>query len=240
MSVLLQVLDLTVDYGPVRALHDVSLEVRESEIVAILGANGAGKSTLLRAISGLVAPSGGDVRFLDQSLLPVAARAERIAKLGIAHVPEGRQVFPELTVTENLLIATAARTGTKGIDEDIERIETLFPVLAERRQQHGWSLSGGEQQMLVIGRALMARPRLLMLDEPSLGLAPIVAREVLRTIQLLRSEGTTVLLVEQNARAALRIADRAYILENGHLTIHGSTTELRRSDRVREAYLGIS
>jgi branched-chain amino acid transport system ATP-binding protein len=233
------VADLVVEYGPVRALAGISLTVEKGEIVAVLGANGAGKSTLLRTVSGLVKPRTGDIHFEGTSLVGMAS--DRIARLGIAHVPEGRRVFPGLRVDENLMVGAVTRSGRvtqDSVQQDLVRVYQLFPVLSSRSSQHGWSLSGGEAQMLAIGRALMARPRLLMLDEPSLGLAPLVVHDVLGAVHRIREEGNTVLLVEQNARAALRIADRAYVFGNGRILFEGSARELRRSERMRSAYLG--
>lgn len=233
---MLQVRDLSVAYGPVRALTDVDLDVGAGELVALLGANGSGKSTLLQTVSGLVRPDRGEVR-LDGANL-VGAPADRIARSGVAHVPEGRHIFPTLTVEQNLLVGAGTRGRRDGVDEDLARVHRLFPVLAERRTQSGWSLSGGQQQMLAVGRAMMARPRLLMLDEPSLGLAPMLAKEVLEAVRRVCDTGTSTLLVEQNARAALRIADRAYVLQNGRIVQSGTAAELRASDGMRASYLG--
>ena len=228
---------LTVAYGPVVALSAIELTVRTGEVVALLGANGAGKTTLLRCISGLVRPRHGDIQLDGRSLagLGVGARV----RLGLAHVPEGRRVFPGLTVLENLTVATSAwRRRGESISADLDGVLTLFPRLRERTSQLGWSLSGGEQQMLAIGRALMARPRLLLLDEPSLGLAPIVAEELYDKIREINGRGVTVLLVEQNTVLALAVAARAYVLEIGRIVLEGPSAELRRHARVREAYLG--
>jgi branched-chain amino acid transport system ATP-binding protein len=233
---MLKVENVTVRYGPILALDGVSLDVSEGEIVAILGANGAGKSTLLRAVSGLVPVASGRILFRDLEIKGIPP--ERLARIGLAHVPEGRRIFPGLTVKENLLVASTARSDRQGIQDDIERVEDLFPVLGERRYQLAWSLSGGEQQMLAIARALMARPELLMLDEPSLGLAPRLVRHVLQRIRSIREEGTTVLLVEQDAKAALRISDRAYILKTGTVALTGRAEELREAEDMTRAYLG--
>jgi branched-chain amino acid transport system ATP-binding protein len=227
---------LTVDYGPIRALDQVSVSVTRGEIVAVLGANGAGKSSLLRSISGIVKPSSGEIvvdgtRVRGQS-------ADRIARRGITHVPEGRRIFAGLSVRENLILGAVAARRMDGAPEMLERVHAMFPVLAERSQQLGWSLSGGEAQMLAVGRALMARPSLLMLDEPSFGLAPLIVRELLATVARIRDEGCTILLVEQNARAALRIADRAYIFRGGRVAFAGTSDEIKDSPEVKAAYLG--
>ncbi len=231
---LLEVDRVTVFYGRVRALQELSLQVWPGEVVALLGSNGAGKSTTLRLISGLVAPAEGRVRFRDREL--VGLDPASIVRLGIAHCPEGRKVFPEMTVRENLEMGAYTRGGR--LEADLERVWALFPVLRQRQHQLAGSLSGGEQQMLAIGRALMARPALLLLDEPSMGLAPAVVQEVARAIRNLNASGTTVLLVEQNVHVALRIAHRGYVLENGRVVVSGTTEELARDDRVRRAYLG--
>jgi len=231
---LLELKDVTVFYGQVRALQGLSLRVCAGEVVALLGSNGAGKSTTLRAISGLVRVATGQISFRGRDLANMDPT--RIVRLGIAHCPEGRKVFPEMTVLENLELGGYTRSGS--LRGDLEQVFDLFPVLRERRSQAAGSLSGGEQQMLAIGRALMSRPTLLLLDEPTMGLAPAVAREVARGIQSLKARGTTVLLVEQNVHAALRIADRGYVLENGRLVVSGRSEDLARDERVRRAYLG--
>ncbi|MCS7236394.1 MAG: ABC transporter ATP-binding protein [Armatimonadetes bacterium] len=225
---------VTVFYGRVRALQEVSLQVWPGEVVALLGSNGAGKSTALRLVSGLVAPAAGRVRFRERDLVGLGPAS--IVRLGIAHCPEGRKVFPEMTVRENLEMGAYTRRGS--LEADLERVWALFPVLRQRQHQLAGSLSGGEQQMLAIGRALMARPALLLLDEPSMGLAPAVVQEVARAIRSLNASGTTVLLVEQNVHVALRIAHRGYVLENGRVVVSGTAEELSRDDRVRRAYLG--
>ncbi|PIK73857.1 ABC transporter ATP-binding protein [Methylobacterium frigidaeris] len=219
------------------ALHGVSLEVRQGETVALIGANGAGKTTLLQTISGLNAIRGGDIRFAGNSLKRLSC--ERRVRLGIAQAPEGRRIFPGLTVEENLVVATAAwrRPGGSYADELAFAFD-LFPRLKERRRQLGWSLSGGEQQMLAIGRALMARPKLLLLDEPSLGLAPRLAEEVYERVGRIRESGLTILVVEQNTVLALAVADRGYVLETGRVVLAGPAAELKANPRVREAYLG--
>jgi branched-chain amino acid transport system ATP-binding protein len=228
---------LRVAYGAVPVLHDVSLAVEAGEIVALIGANGAGKSTTLKAISGLVRPQAGTVRFEGRDL--GGQPPEAVARLGVAHVPEGRRIFPGLTVRENLLVGAAARPAAAGsVEAGLEAVYRLFPRLAERSAQRGWSLSGGEQQMLALGRGLMAHPRLLLLDEPSLGLAPRLVREMFETIRAINAAGTTVLLVEQNAYLALQVARRGYVMENGRITLTDRADALSRRDDVRAAYLG--
>lgn len=231
----LEVRDLEVHYDGIRALHGVSFNVPRGEIVTLIGANGAGKSSILRAISGLT-PHNGSVVFEGRDLRRVAAHL--IVKLGIAHVPEGRGIFGNLTVRENLRLATWQRTDRGEIDADYDRVFTLFPRLRERCDQPGGTLSGGEQQMLAVGRALMSRGRLLLLDEPSMGLAPRLVREIFRIIVDINQTGVTVLLVEQNANMALHIAARAYVLETGAITLAGTGRELLGDPRVKEAYLG--
>lgn len=231
---LLTLQGVTVYYGRVRALQGLTLEVLPGEVVALLGGNGAGKSTTLRAVSGLVRPASGHIRFRGQELTRLDPAA--IVRLGVAHCPEGRKLFPEMTVLENLELGAYVRAGR--LDEDLRQIFELFPVLRERRHQLAGSLSGGEQQMLAIGRALMVRPTLLLLDEPTMGLAPAMVVEVARAIRVLRARGTTVLLVEQNVQVALRLADRGYVLENGRVVVEGRAEALARDDRVRRAYLG--
>jgi len=229
---LLALRDVEARYGPVKALHGVSLEVGESEFVAVLGANGAGKTTTLRAISGTVRRTG-DVRFAGKRL----RTPEGAARAGVAHVPEGRGTFGELSVWENLRLGAYRRRG--GIGDDAKRVFALFPVLERRREQQAGTLSGGEQQMLALGRALMSRPRLLLLDEPSLGLAPLVVKEIFDVLaKLNREEGTAVLVVEQNANLALVAAARAYVLEVGRVVVDGASDELRANESVRRSYLG--
>jgi len=233
---MLQVNAVHVGYGAIRALRGVSLEVNEGEVVALIGANGAGKSTLLRTISGILKPSSGDVRFEGR---PVAGMAEdRIVRLGILQVQEGRGILTRMTVQENLEMGAYGRSGRAGIRSDMEMVFEKFPVLRDRRKQFGATLSGGEQQMLAIGRALMARPKLLMLDEPSLGLAPMLVREIFRIITEFKREKRTILLVEQNARKALQCADRGYVIETGTIVLTGSGEALLKSDKVQAAYLG--
>ena len=236
MSLLLKVDNLQVAYSGIQALRDVSLEVHEGEIVSLIGANGAGKSTLLRAISGLVPVSGGELHFRGVNLRGVPAH--RIVEMGIAHVPEGRRVFANLTVLENLRLATWTRRDRGALQEDYERIFHLFPRMCERRGQLAGSLSGGEQQMLALARALMTRGRLLLLDEPSMGLAPVLVSTIFHTLRTINAGGTTILLVEQNAHQALALANRAYVLETGAITLSGTGQALLTDPRVNEAYLG--
>jgi branched-chain amino acid transport system ATP-binding protein len=232
----LRVSDLHVGYGAIRALRGVSLEVDEGEVVALIGANGAGKSTLLRTISGVLQPTGGDVRFEGQSVCGLPE--DRIVRLGVLQVQEGRGILTRMTVRENLEMGAYARSDTAAIRQDMEMVFQKFPVLRERRRQFGATLSGGEQQMLAIGRALMARPKLLMLDEPSLGLAPMLVQEIFRIIMDFKREKRTILLVEQNARKALMCADRGYVLETGAIRLTGTGAALLKSEEVQAAYLG--
>ncbi len=228
---------INVFYGQVQALNSVSLNVAEGECVALLGPNGAGKTTLLRAISGLIRQRQGSVS-LDGKVID-AVRPELRVRMGLGHVPERRRIFPGLTVIENLEVATVSwRRIGQTIDADLAKVFRLFPRLEERSIQRGWSLSGGEQQMLAIGRALMARPRVLLLDEPSLGLAPLLAEEVYRRLTEIQRMGVTVLVVEQNTAIALAAASRAYVLEEGRIVLEGSASELSNHRRIREAYLG--
>ena len=229
--------EVTAGYGSIPAVRDISIAVGEGEAVGLLGANGAGKSTTLRAISGLVRVSTGTITFLgrDISSLP----PYEIAELGIAHVPEGRQVFPELTVKENLEIGAYVPKAKAERSRTLDRVFNIFPVLAERRKQLAGTMSGGEQQMLAVGRGLMMKPRLLMLDEPSLGLAPVITDTTFEKIQEIHAMGTAILLVEQNVARALALVQRAYVLESGKVTIHGSSGELTRNKHVQAAYLGI-
>ncbi len=233
---LLEIEDLHVQYGGIKALQGISLEVRAGEIVTVIGANGAGKSTTLRAISGLVKPSRGSITFSGRDLLAIPNY--KLVEMGVVQVPEGRRIFDNLTVVENLDVAAYSRKPGKDVEADQERVFKLFPRLAERREQQAGMLSGGEQQMLAIGRALMARARLLMLDEPSMGLSPILVREIFRVVKEINDEGTTVLLVEQNAHMALRIAHRAYVLQTGSIVLSGSAAELAANPEVRRVYLG--
>ena len=233
---MLRVSDVHVGYGAIRALKGVSLEVNAGEVVALIGANGAGKSTLLRAISGLLRPTAGDIAFEERSIRGVAE--DKIVRLGILQVQEGRGILTRMTVQENLEMGAYGRSDTAGIRQDMAMVFDKFPVLSQRRKQFGATLSGGEQQMLAIGRALMARPKLLMLDEPSLGLAPLLVNEIFRTIVDFKREGRTILLVEQNAKKALQCADRGYVLETGNIVLTGSGPALLQSAEVQAAYLG--
>jgi branched-chain amino acid transport system ATP-binding protein len=229
--------ELVVAHGDIVALHGVTLKVDAGETVALIGANGAGKTTLLHTISGLNRVSSGDIRFEDASILDWPT--DRRVAGGIAQAPEGRRIFPGLSVEENLTLATVTwRRLGQSITADLDRVFELFPRLKERRRQLGWSLSGGEQQMLAIGRALMSRPKLLLLDEPSLGLAPRLAEEVYDRVKLIGRTGLTILVVEQNTVLALSVADRAYVLETGRIVLEGPASELKQNARVREAYLG--
>ena len=232
---LLEVRNLTTAYGSIEAIHGISFHVEGAEIVALLGANGAGKTTTLRTISGLLRPRSGEVRFAGRRIdvLP----AHTIVRLGLTQVPEGRWIFTLMTVEENLRLG--AYTEPRVPSDALDRVFTLFPRLAERRGQVAGTLSGGEQQMLAMARALMTMPRLLLLDEPSMGLAPVLVRAIFQTIAEINRAGTTVLLVEQNANAALRLAHRAYVLENGRIALEGASADLARNDAVKRAYLGI-
>ena len=233
---MLEIHDLVCGYGGVAALRGISLQVRAGQLVALIGANGAGKSTALRAISGLVPPRSGSMVF--DGLDITGARPPRVLACGIAHCPEGRKVFPHMSVEENLMMGAYLRTGKAEIVADRERIYADFPRLAERRRQAACTLSGGEQQMLAIGRALMSQPRLIMFDEPSLGLAPNIVERTFAIIRRIRDAGTTVLLVEQNAFAALEMCDNAYLLESGKIVLSGPGKELIENEHVRKAYLG--
>lgn len=233
---MLSIQDLHVAYGSVLALQGVSMEVREGEIVTLIGANGAGKSTLLRAISGIVPIRSGKIIFDSTDLGSVPAH--NIVKIGVAHVPEGRGIFANLTVQENLRLSTWSRKDQKDMRQEYQRIFDLFPRLAERRNQLAGTLSGGEQQMLAVARALMTRGRLMLLDEPSMGLAPMLVREIFQIVREINASGTTILLVEQNARQALRLAHRGYVLETGLLTVAGTAEELMDNPKVKAAYLG--
>ena len=227
--------DLNVYYGPIHAVKGISFEVREGEIVTLIGANGAGKSTTLKTVSGLMRSRGGTIEFMDKSI--ASTPAHKIVELGLAHVPEGRRIFTRMTVEENLDMGAFVRKNAN-VEEDKERVFEQFPRLKERRKQIAGTLSGGEQQMLAMGRALMSQPKLLMLDEPSMGLAPILVEQVFEIITQLHKTGTTILLVEQNAEMALSIADRAYVMETGRITLSGTGRELAASEEVQKAYLG--
>ena len=235
---LLKIENLSVHYGAIQALHGVSIAVEPGEIVTLIGANGAGKSTTLRAVSGLVKPSAGTITFDGKNLAGLAPH--KILRRGLAQVPEGRGIFPNLTVDENLDLGAFVRTNRKEVEGDRERVFTLFPRLKERIDQRAGTLSGGEQQMLAIGRALLARPRLLLLDEPSLGLAPQLVQTIFKIIREINASGTTIFLVEQNAHMALRVAHRAYVLEVGAVVMSGDAKQLAASDDVKKAYLGIA
>jgi branched-chain amino acid transport system ATP-binding protein len=227
---------INVYYGAIHAIKDISIEVNEGEIVTLIGANGAGKSTTLRTISGLLKPKTGTVKFEGQDIAGLPAQG--IVSLGISQVPEGRRVFANMTVMENLELGAYLRSDKKEIKEDLKSVFERFPRLAERRGQLSGTLSGGEQQMLAMGRALMSRPRLLLLDEPSMGLAPLLVKEIFSIIKEINASGTTVLLVEQNANMALSIAHKAYVLETGRIILSGDAKELAASEEVRKAYLG--
>jgi branched-chain amino acid transport system ATP-binding protein len=232
---MLEVQDLHVYYGEIHALKGVSFRVGEGEIVALLGNNGAGKTTTLRALSGLLAPRSGDIRLETTSIL--GAPAHDVVHRGITHVPEGRRIFNRLSVVENLEMGAYTRAD-RGIGQDMDRVFAVFPRLKERRDQVAGTLSGGEQQMLAIGRALMAKPRLLLLDEPSMGLAPVLVEQIFETIHTINTQGVTILLVEQNAAMALSIAGRGYVIETGHIVLEGRAAELADNPEVRRAYLG--
>lgn len=234
---MLEITDLHVSYGVIRAIKGVSLSVQPGEIVTLVGANGAGKTTLLKTVAGLLAPVSGEIRFAGHSLLPVPAH-QRVP-LGLALVPEGRGIFPHLTLRENLVLgAHTIRTRRAEIDQRLRAVFERFPWMVARQHQLGGTLSGGEQQMVAVGRALMSRPSLLLLDEPSMGLAPFMVQRIFELIQQIRQEGTTILLVEQNARAALKVTDRAYILETGTVVHAGPGRELWTRPEIRDAYLG--
>ena len=232
---MLQLSDIFVSYGMIAALKGVSLEVREGEIVALIGANGAGKSTTLMSISGIAGLQAGTIAFNGRAITGLPSH--EIVGLGICQVPEGRHIFPRMTVRENLEMG-AFLEDTRRLDEDMARVFAMFPVLEERSRQLGGTLSGGEQQMLAIGRALMSRPKLLLLDEPSLGLAPIITSRIFKIIEEINRQGTTILLVEQNAKAALRLASRAYVMESGRIVMQGPASELANDPGIKKAYLG--
>ncbi len=233
---LLEVKDLVVNYGAIEALHGVSLKINEGELVAVIGHNGAGKSTLLNTISGVLNPTSGEVRWQNEVVSNLSS--DKILRKGISMVPEGRRVFAESSVYDNIQIGAYIRDDTSEINKDIEKYMDRFPILRERRNQKAGLMSGGEQQMLAIVRALMCRPKLLLLDEPSLGLSPVIIKEVYESIREIRSNGTTVLLVEQNAKKALSVSDRAYVLVNGKITLEGKSSELAKDPAVQKAYLG--
>lgn len=233
---MLEVKDLHVSYGGIKALRGISMQVPEKKIVSLIGANGAGKSTLLRTISGLVKAQSGSIKFNGEEIAGLSI--DKICKKGIALVPEGRRVFTDLTVAENLRIGAYLRNDKQEIAKDLEWVYELFPRLKERHWQFAGTLSGGEQQMLAVGRALMSRPRLIMMDEPSLGLAPLIVQQIFSIIDEINKKGVTILLIEQNANMALKAADAAYVLETGDITLSGSGESLLANEKVREAYLG--
>jgi branched-chain amino acid transport system ATP-binding protein len=235
---LLELKNVASYYGSVQALKSVSLRVEKGEVVTLLGANGAGKSTTLRTISGLLRPASGEIWFEGQPIHEMAP--EKIVRLGISHVPEGRRIFPGLTVRENIMLGTSnrGRLPKKQMDEEVAEMFDIFPVIKPFESALGWTLSGGQQQMLAVARGLMAKPKLLLLDEPSLGLAPVIVQQLFATIRVIHARGTTILLVEQNANMALSVANRGYVLETGEMKIEGSPKELLGNEEVRAAYLG--
>ncbi|MFI9105149.1 ABC transporter ATP-binding protein [Streptomyces fildesensis] len=236
MTALLEVEDLRVAYGKIEAVKGISFSVEEGQVVTLIGTNGAGKTTTLRTLSGLIKPLSGKITFGGQSLEKVPAH--KIVALGLAHSPEGRHIFPRLTIENNLQLGAYLRNDKAAIAQDIKRAYDLFPILGERRKQAAGTLSGGEQQMLAMGRALMSRPKLLMLDEPSMGLSPIMMQKIMHTIAELKSQGTTILLVEQNAQAALSLADQGHVMEIGKIVLNGTGADLLHDESVRKAYLG--
>ncbi len=233
---MLKINDLVVAYGGIEALKGISLEVEEGKIISLIGANGAGKSTTLRSIMGLVKPKQGSISYLGKNLLDL--KTQDMVNHGIALVPEGRRIFPNLTVLENLKVGAYCRNDKKGIEEDMEWVFSLFTRLKERTWQLAGTLSGGEQQMLAVGRALMSRPKLMMMDEPSLGLAPLIVKDIFSIIKEVNKQGVTILLIEQNANAALHIADKAFVMETGRITMTGTGAELLANPEVKNAYLG--
>jgi branched-chain amino acid transport system ATP-binding protein len=235
-TTMLEIEELHVKYGGIHALKGISVNVEEMRIVTLLGSNGAGKSTTIKAVSGMAPITAGDVRFLGRSIKNMSAHA--IQKLGLVHIPEGRKIFANLTVRENLIMGAYNNSDKSDVARTMDRIFAAFPILEMRSDQLGGTLSGGEQQMLAIGRAMMSRPKLLMMDEPSLGLAPMVVAEVFRVIEEIRKEGVTIFLIEQNANVALKITDHAYLLETGNIVMEGSGEEFLNNPRVKQAYLG--
>ena len=233
---MLEVKNLSVHYGMIQAVRNVNFKVNEGEIVSLIGANGAGKSTILKTLSGLIHPSEGEILYLGENIASTSAK--KIVEKGLVQVPEGRHVFSGLTVKENLELGAFLRKDKEEIQKDMEAVFERFPILKERKDQDAQTLSGGEQQMLAMGRALMSRPKLLLLDEPSMGLAPIFIREIFKIIQEIQKTGTTVLLIEQNAKMALSISNRAYVLETGSVVLSGTGQELLESDEIQKAYLG--
>ncbi|MFF2656577.1 ABC transporter ATP-binding protein [Kitasatospora sp. NPDC058032] len=236
MTALLEVQDLRVAYGKIEAVKGISFTVNQGEVTTLIGTNGAGKTTTLRTLSGLLKPTAGSITFDGQDL--TAVPAHKIVALGLAHSPEGRHIFPRMTIEENLLLGAFLRSDTDAVTKDVERAYGLFPILGERRKQAAGTLSGGEQQMLAMGRALMSRPKLLMLDEPSMGLSPLMMQKIMATIVELKADGTTILLVEQNAQAALSLSDRGYVMETGTIVLQGTGADLLHDESVRKAYLG--
>ncbi|MEV0846766.1 ABC transporter ATP-binding protein [Streptomyces sp. NPDC049954] len=236
MTALLEVQDLRVAYGKIEAVKGISFSVQAGEIVTLIGTNGAGKTTTLRTLSGLIKPLAGTVTFDGKPLHQY--RADQIVALGLAHSPEGRHIFPRMTIEDNLRLGAYLRNDTEGIAKDIQHAYDLFPILGERRRQAAGTLSGGEQQMLAMGRALMSQPKLLMLDEPSMGLSPIMMQKIMSTIVELKKQGTTILLVEQNAQAALSLADHGHVMEIGNIVLSGTGADLLHDESVRKAYLG--
>lgn len=234
---MLELKNVNVSYGAIHAIHDVSLTVPDGEIVSLIGANGAGKTTILHTITGLTKASGGTITYDGHDLLKT--EPSKIVTLGMAHVPEGRHIFPQMTVTENLEMGAYSLKDKSGMGQSISDVFERFPRLKERKKQLAGTLSGGEQQMLAVGRALMSRPKILLMDEPSMGLSPLLVKEIFHIIKEVHEQGITVLLVEQNARMALSIADRAYVLETGHITMSGDAKELLNDEKVKKAYLGL-
>ena len=234
---MLNVKNITVNHGKVAAVRGVSFDVEEGEIVTLIGANGAGKSTILKTISGLNKTASGEIYFEGKRIDRLLTHD--IVRIGVSQVPEGRKLFPRMTVMENLEMGAYLRSSTKDVEGDFTRVFKYFPVLGDRRKQHAGSLSGGEQQMLAIGRSLMARPRLMLLDEPSIGLSPLMSQTIAKIISVINEEGVSILLVEQNAKLALKLAHRGYVLETGRIALSGAAAELLRDDAVKSAYLGV-
>jgi len=236
VTALLEVEDLKAAYGKIEAVKGITFSVEEGQVVTLIGTNGAGKTTTLRTLSGLLKPSGGKISFAGEPLASVPAH--KIVAMGLAHSPEGRRIFPRLTIAENLQLGAFLRRDQAAVEKDMQRAYELFPILGERRKQAAGTLSGGEQQMLAMGRALMSQPKLLMLDEPSMGLSPIMMQKIMSTISELKAQGTTILLVEQNAQAALSLADQGHVMEVGSIVLSGSGEDLLHDESVRKAYLG--
>jgi branched-chain amino acid transport system ATP-binding protein len=235
---MLEISNINAFYGNIQALHDVSINIKQGEIITLIGANGAGKTTTLMSISGIVNPKSGEIRFNGEVIS--GKKPDKIVQMGLAHVPEGRHIFPYLTVMENLDLGAYLRKDKENVKKDLEHVFELFPRLHERKNQQGGTLSGGEQQMLAISRALMARPKMLLLDEPSLGLAPLIVKQIFDIIKRINQEsGTTIFLVEQNANLALKVAHRGYVMENGHITMEDDAQKLLVNEEVKKAYLGI-